>query len=53
MPYNRNWLPHFSWSQGLFQALKFDTSKTHNANETVTTAVQGRLSEIVKCQQEM
>jgi len=32
---------------------KFDSSKTHNANETVKTAVQDRHSETVTCQGEM
>ena len=53
MPHNRNWWPHFSCSWCLIQAVRFDSSKTHNANETVVTAVQDRHSETFKCQGEM
>jgi len=37
----------------VFQALKFDSSETHNANETVVTALHNRHSETVKSQGEM
>jgi len=33
--------------KGLIQALKFDSSKTHNVNETVITAVQDKHSEML------
>ena len=45
--------PIFPAPKGLFQALKFDSSKTHNANETAIFAVQDRHSETIKCQGEM